>query len=577
MTYLSVGPLVRATSSSSVVIWAECVQRCRVTVKASPIEPLADTPLAIASTNTVMVGGRSYVAVCLDGLQPASWYTYQLDTDEQKDLENTNAPSMEAGEHQDTAPQYYCFRTMNAMGASAVESEQAQRLLRFAYGSCRKSEVQEIDMLSAFGSWLVDTYEQREAQWPHLLLLIGDQIYADQPPSALKDVYPQLVQGATTFEDFALLYKYAWTKDRGTRQALAAIPTYMIFDDHEVTNNWNIAPWWRAKALHRGLEQVLVDSLVAYWVYQGWGNLARETQRNHSPLLAIMYEGEQSGEDVLETLRTQVKQEIYGKADLHWHYVIPTEPPIFVANARTERTSILDTTEQNIFAPARIMSRSQMQELQNWTHTSRTSPSLLVSSVPILLPPVIGLAEYMAGRRFWQRSVAPLRWLGLRIAHFQQSFALRLSFDHWPVYALTWQELLHMLDDCEQDMIALSGDVHFSYAMEAHKVRKKRARLYQFVSTPLQNVLAPRDQQLIERQSHIARMPYGGLRTHVLPLYTADMKAHVPGNLLFQNTLALVEVETEGGNAYSVRQTYLGMVDGEVGVIGRTVVTRKPE
>ena len=159
--------------------------------------------------------------------------------------------------------------------------------------------------------------------------MIGDQIYADQPPAALKKVYPQLAHGANTFEDFALLYEYAWTKDKGVRQALAVIPTYMIFDDHEITNNWNISPTWRAAALQKGLAQALVDGLVAYWVYQGWGNLDRRTQSHLSPLLSIMQEAEQSGEDVLEALRTQIKQEMSGKADLHWHYTIPTQPAYF--------------------------------------------------------------------------------------------------------------------------------------------------------------------------------------------------------------------------------------------------------
>lgn len=72
------------------------------------------------------------------------------------------------------------------------------------------------------------------------------------------------------------------------------LPTYMIFDDHEIINNWNISPTWRAKALKHGREQLLVDRPVAYWVYQGWGNLHRRTNTT-SPLLQIMQQGAESG------------------------------------------------------------------------------------------------------------------------------------------------------------------------------------------------------------------------------------------------------------------------------------------
>ncbi|HZR39726.1 MAG TPA: alkaline phosphatase D family protein [Ktedonobacteraceae bacterium] len=569
MTHISIGPLVRATSANSVTIWVECTQPCTVTLKVLPIES-GDAPLPTGSSHTVIVGGHHYALVYLDGLQPATWYTYHLDIDGQEDIESVETTSEQHFKHQDTAPQLYCFRTMNVHEAGQAASQQTRLQLRLAYGSCRTSEDQEDDALSAFGSWLISHYEQREEQWPHLLLLIGDQIYADQPPAALKKVHPQLEQRASTFEDFALLYEYAWTKDSNVRQALAVVPTYMIFDDHEITDNWDTAPTWRAEALKKGWEQMLIDGLVAYWVYQGWGNLERRTQRDHSPLLTIMQEAEQHGQDILESLRVQIKEELYGRTDLHWHYTLPTVPAIFVADARVGRTAVFSDSKQEIYAPARIMSQQQMNELRTWVHTNTTGPLLLISSVPLLLPPAIGFIEYMAGKRFWRST--PLQWLGQHMAQLQQKVARKASFDHWPVYSATWQEFIHLLDECDQDMLILSGDVHFSYAMQAQRTgRKKQQRqLYQLVCTPLQNILSPRDRTLIEKQAPFSRISYGGLHTQMLPLYTADMKARVPHDILFQNTIALVTIETEEDGSYTVQQEYLGSIGGIVRVVGRT-------
>ncbi|HLZ63911.1 MAG TPA: alkaline phosphatase D family protein, partial [Ktedonosporobacter sp.] len=388
MISISVGPLVRTTSATSVTIWAECTQACTITLQVSALQMLEeDTLPSTSSAHTVLVGGRHYAAISLGKLQPATWYTYHLDTGPHKDEEPLDTRSGEKIGHHDTSPQLHCFRTMDAPEPEQGFSQESPSHLRIAYGSCHKSEEPEADALSAFGSWLRTNYAQREEQWPRLLLLIGDQIYADQPPAALKQVYPHLEQGASSFEDFALLYEYTWTKNEDIRQALAVLPTYMIFDDHEITDGWNISPTWRATAIQQGLEQMLVDGLVAYWVYQGWGNIDRRTQSDHSPLLIIMQEAEQHGEDILEVLREQIKQEIYGKADLHWHYTIPTTPPLFVTNARSTRTSIFNNSEQERDAPTQIMSQQQMNELRAWVQAHSTGPLLLVSSVPILLPP----------------------------------------------------------------------------------------------------------------------------------------------------------------------------------------------
>src|SRR6185436_9005767 len=61
------------------------------------------------------------------------------------------------------------------------------------------------------------------------------------------------------------------------RCALANIPTYMIFDDHEVTDDWNMT-LDRAQALyHTELgRRVVQNALVAYSLCQHWGNVPEQ-------------------------------------------------------------------------------------------------------------------------------------------------------------------------------------------------------------------------------------------------------------------------------------------------------------
>lgn len=61
------------------------------------------------------------------------------------------------------------------------------------------------------------------------------------------------------------------------RRAMANTPTFMIFDDHEITDDWNITLNWveRATLPKPGGSfgrQVVRNGLCAYALFQAWGN-----------------------------------------------------------------------------------------------------------------------------------------------------------------------------------------------------------------------------------------------------------------------------------------------------------------
>ena len=568
MPHLRIGPLVRATSTDTVVIWAELSEPCNVQLYIIPDDTVAGMTISI-STTTVQVGGHYYIAPQVGGLQPSSWYTYSLSLP----MDNTELTT------EDNSTLIQCFRTFDV---HTTDLDDKQNDLRLVYGSCRKAEKDSSDALSAFGTWLSQHYAQRDELWPHLLLFIGDQIYADQPPAEVVESHPHLHQGAQTFEDFCILYAHAWTCDAAIRQALAAIPTFMIFDDHEIKNNWNVEPTWQSTFIRQGNEQLLIDGLVAYWVYQGWGNLVQEAATEH-PLLTIMLAAAQSGEDALEKLRDCIRADIYKLSSIRWHYCIATQPSIFVANARTERTTTLNQNPVEVYGPTRIMSQEQMQDIEQWLQPQQQYLPIFVSSVPVLLPPLIGLLQYLTGERVWLTGPSPLRWLGRKLAHFQRYVAARIGFDHWPLYTTTWHEFLHLVKQKQQDIIILGGDVHFSYSLAAvsatahrrqHKgMQQTDAHLYQFVSTPIQNTLGHESESKVKMQAFITNIVYSGLHLHMLPLKVTDTKARVHGQLLFENTLAFLTLQPRPGNRYQIKHKYMTSIDGELKTVGFTVLS----
>ena len=559
---LCVGPFVRAIRPDGVAIWTEWSHPCEVTLTVTEVSHGAGQELSslMVRVQTIMVGGRYYALSQLEGLQSATWYNYHITTSIHKKEPASSVVK--------TSVQ--CFRTLDL--------PDTQNTLRLAYGSCRKLSTIEPDALSAFGTWLIASIEQRETEWPHLLLLIGDQIYADdftgrrkqkrfhvQPDPAAQPVATQ------AFEDFALMYLEAWA-DQGIRQVFAVLPTYMIFDDHEISNGWNTSSTWRAYALQNGFERTLVDGLVAYWVYQGWGNIGMQTSDEHA-LLTIMRQAAQNGQDALEGLRARVRQAVYQEQTLRWHYTIPTMPPLFVADVRSDRPAILDGSDPADVAP-RIMSLQQMEELRAWMKEHTEVTTLLVSSVPAILPSLIGFAEYVMGARpFQRRSAGPLRRFGHMLAGRQQKVALRMSFDHWPVFGATWHELIALFATRTSDIIMLSGDVHFSYSIKARRTlfpTKRRPNFYQLVASPFKNKLDQRDKRLISGTAWMKRAIYGGLHTVILPLRQKKGAKRVPHDMLFQNVVALVTLtpQTEKKGQYVTRQVYLGVKNDVLEEVG---------
>ena len=179
---LRVGPLVRAVSATSVVIWAELSYSSTILLTAQCLDASIQQHTLHVRSHTVTIGGRHYTAPQLQGLQPATWYTYWLSL---------------VTEHEERLDETFvcCFRTLEENEGHPPTLKQ----LRIAYGSCRKFVAPPVDALSALGRWLQALDEQKEAVWPLLLLLIGEQIYADQPSQEVKQQYPQLGDGAKTF------------------------------------------------------------------------------------------------------------------------------------------------------------------------------------------------------------------------------------------------------------------------------------------------------------------------------------------------------------------------------------------
>jgi hypothetical protein len=57
------------------------------------------------------------------------------------------------------------------------------------------------------------------------------------------------------------------------RRLLANTPTYMLLDDHDITDDWNINETCKNKVWEAPLgRHVIANGLAPYWAFQGGGN-----------------------------------------------------------------------------------------------------------------------------------------------------------------------------------------------------------------------------------------------------------------------------------------------------------------
>ena len=115
------------------------------------------------------------------------------------------------------------------------------------------------------------------------MVFLGDQVYADDTSPAMKEFIESRRDPSEPpwdelkdYEEYAHLYQLAWS-DPANRWLLSTLPSAMIFDDHDIRDDWNTSWTWRQEmeATDWWHERV-VAGLGSYWVYQHLGNLGAE-------------------------------------------------------------------------------------------------------------------------------------------------------------------------------------------------------------------------------------------------------------------------------------------------------------
>ncbi|MBT2691934.1 hypothetical protein [Bacillus sp. ISL-55] len=264
------------------------------------------------------------------------------------------------------------------------------------------------------------------------------------------------------------------------RRLMANTPTYMIFDDHDMTDDWNISEKWTSSVRESSLgKHIIGNGLTAYWLFQGWGNEPEgfdETffQKVNSYIASTSIEsvGYNDGLNYLW--------------DYHsWHFIAPTVPKTVFLDTRTQREfdprpqaiKLGRVIEETTRTPLLISGggwEAISQKLIQSGWKSKT-PLNIVSPTPIY---GMGLIE-----SFLHKYVYPFKVLGFPV---QTSF----DFDGWKYNGKGFHMFINQIASWDPAYcILLSGDVHFSSSVksEVQFQSGKKHSFYQFTSSPIHN------------------------------------------------------------------------------------------
>ncbi len=326
--------------------------------------------------------------------------------------------------------------------------------------------------------------------WPDALLMLGDQIYADDLSPAMKavtasreDTDPSPKDEVYGFSEFALAYREAWSEP-AIRWLLSTVPTLMVFDDHEIHAEWKISQQWLdEKRREPWYERRVTDGLVAYWIYQHLGNLTPGELAQSDVLDRVC-----AADDAAEVLRAFARDADRQAGASRWS---------FCRDLGHSRLIVIDSRAGRELAPG----QRRMVDDEEWAwieeHASGDFDHLLLaSSVPFLLGH--GLHHLEA----WNEAICDGAW-GRWVARLGERLRRVAVLDHWASFQASFRRVTALLETAAtgglgappRSLLLLSGDVHHSYLAEVgfRVGTGARSAVWQVVCSPYRKELAPRE------------------------------------------------------------------------------------
>lgn len=304
------------------------------------------------------------------------------------------------------------------------------------------------------------------------------------------------------------------------RRAFAHVPVAMIFDDHDITDDWNLSREWEEIAYgHPFSRRVIGNALLAYTLNQAWGN--RPDAFDDALFDTLQHSLENPGAPahgacIDALLRFE-----------EWHYTWPSTPPLVVIDTRTRRWR----SERTARRPSGLMDWESLTDLQQ---TLRGLPAVLLVSPA----PIFGVKLIESIQRIFT-------WWG---------HPLLVDAENWMAHPGSAQAMLNLFRHRKtpQNFVVLSGDVHYSFVYDVElRGRVRGPDIWQICSSGVRNEFPPRLLAVLDRLNrwlYSPRSPLNWLtrRRHMRVTPRKHEGAARGRRLLNGAGIGLVELDAEG-------------------------------
>ncbi|WP_118977019.1 hypothetical protein [Taibaiella koreensis] len=296
------------------------------------------------------------------------------------------------------------------------------------------------------------------------------------PPSVpLANPWPTQVTFKTgefdTYEkQCSYLAQFYQALNKNMRAILANIPSYMICDDHEITDDLFYNGSWFDGAINNSAlgKRICTSGMAAYALFQDWGNKPEDyiSGQPGGTLLNYIYNVSNNNPDApaiwnaisdivlpelyAPVLQTPVLRHKAGSLNWHYYYEVSNAYEFLVLDTRTMRVF----HEGNDGVPG-LMSEDALTKQIALPGSSKSKALIFVISPT----PVIGV-NYIEKRK----EDANSNFIKKRFANKQQ-----LDLEHWSFDKKAYEHLYSKLFSRNPNatflqVIMLGGDVHYAYS-----------------------------------------------------------------------------------------------------------------
>jgi hypothetical protein len=484
---LLIGPVLRRVVDTRATIWVETAAPAEVTVR---------TPTgAEGSAHTFTAFDHHYALVLVEGLPLDSVTPYEVFLDGERVWPEPDSP-------------YPASVIRTRMG------DDRDQPVKMVFGSCREAAPHAMghklppDALDAFARRLMADESAR----PDLLMLLGDQVYADMTSrevrrflrrqrkrrkARLTDAPPHQV---VTFHEYTRLYLESW-RDPEVRWLLSTVPSVMIFDDHEIIDDWNSSASWREAAKRQPWwHERITSGLASYWVYQHLGNLHPDELTSDALYPKVVEAGDAT--EILREFGARVDREAdaahdtarWRETQYQWSYRVDLgRTRLIVLDNRCSR--VLDPGARAMLPPGE-WSWFVDQAHGDYDHL------VVGSSLPWLLPHGIHHLEA------WNERLAasPRRFVAAAAERMRRA----VDLEHWAAFQRSFEDLGELFArlgsgprtpggervgagpayPAPASINVLSGDVHHSYVARARFADPEvTTPVHQLTCSPIHNAV----------------------------------------------------------------------------------------